>query len=49
MDSPKQAHHGFTPEQLDAAGIDPGMVRLSMGVEDAADIVADIEQALSGA
>jgi cystathionine beta-lyase/cystathionine gamma-synthase len=43
------SHHGFTPEQLEAAGIDPGMVRLSMGVEDAADIVADIEQALSGA
>jgi cystathionine beta-lyase/cystathionine gamma-synthase len=43
------SHHGFTPEQLEAAGIDPGMVRLSMGVEDAADIVADVEQALSGA
>jgi cystathionine beta-lyase/cystathionine gamma-synthase len=42
------SHHGFTPEQLQAAGIDPGMVRLSMGVEDAADIVEDIEQALSG-
>ncbi len=42
------SHHGFTPEQLQAAGIDPGMVRLSLGVEDAADIVEDVEQALSG-
>jgi cystathionine beta-lyase/cystathionine gamma-synthase len=41
------SHHGFTPEQLQAAGIDPGMVRLSMGVEDAADLVEDVEQALA--
>jgi len=42
------SHHGFTKEQLQAAGIDPGMVRLSMGVEDAADLVEDVEQALAG-
>ncbi len=42
------SHYGFTPEQLQAAGIDPGMVRLSMGVEDAADIIEDVEQALAG-
>ena len=35
-------------EQLRAAGIDPGMVRVSMGVEDAADLMADVEQALAG-
>lgn len=42
------SHHGFTSEQLQAAGIDPGMVRLSLGVEDATDIIEDVEQALAG-
>jgi cystathionine beta-lyase/cystathionine gamma-synthase len=42
------SHHGFTDEQLRAAGIDPGMVRVSLGVEDAADLVADADAALSG-
>jgi cystathionine beta-lyase/cystathionine gamma-synthase len=41
------SHHGFTDEQLRLAGIDAGMVRLSLGVEDAEDIVADVEQALA--
>ena len=40
------SHHGVPPEELRAAGIDPGMARLSMGVEDADDLVADVEQAL---
>jgi cystathionine beta-lyase/cystathionine gamma-synthase len=43
------SHHGFTNEQLAAAGIDPGLVRLSVGVEDAADLIADLLQALAGA
>jgi len=42
------SHHGFTDEQLRAAGIDPGMVRVSLGVEDAADLVADADAALAG-
>jgi cystathionine beta-lyase/cystathionine gamma-synthase len=42
------SHHGFTDEQLRAAGIDPGMVRISLGVEDAADLLADADAALSG-
>jgi cystathionine beta-lyase/cystathionine gamma-synthase len=42
------SHHGFTDEQLRAAGIDPGMVRISLGVEDAADLIADADTALSG-
>lgn len=33
-------------EQLKAAGVDPALMRLSVGIEDAADIIADIEQAL---
>jgi cystathionine beta-lyase/cystathionine gamma-synthase len=41
------SHHGYTPEQLAAAGVAPGMVRLSLGVEDAADVVADVQQALA--
>jgi cystathionine beta-lyase/cystathionine gamma-synthase len=41
------SHHGYSPEQLAAAGVDPGMVRLSLGVEDAADVIADVQQALS--
>jgi O-acetylhomoserine (thiol)-lyase len=33
-------------EQLIEAGIDPDLIRLSVGIEDAEDIIADIEQAL---
>jgi cystathionine beta-lyase/cystathionine gamma-synthase len=42
------SHHGYTAEQLAVAGIDPGTVRVSLGVEDSADIIADIDQALGG-
>jgi methionine-gamma-lyase len=42
------SHHGLDDAALRAAGVDPGMVRLSVGVEDAADLVADLEQALAG-
>ena len=42
------SHHGFTDEQLRAAGIDPGTVRISLGVEDAADLLADADAALAG-
>jgi cystathionine beta-lyase/cystathionine gamma-synthase len=40
------SHHGLTEEALREAGVDPGMVRLSLGVEDAADLIADVERAL---
>ena len=39
-------HRQLTDEQLAAAGIDPGMVRFSVGLEHVDDIIADIEQAL---
>lgn len=39
-------HHGLTPEQRQARGITDGMLRLSIGLEDAADLIADLEQAL---
>lgn len=38
-------HRQLTEEQLKAAGIDPGMIRLSVGLENVDDIIADLEQA----
>jgi len=38
---------GHTDEQLKAAGVTKGMLRLSVGLEDAADLIADLDQALS--
>jgi cystathionine beta-lyase/cystathionine gamma-synthase len=40
------SHHGLSAEALREAGIDAGMVRLSLGVEDPEDLVADVLQAL---
>jgi O-acetylhomoserine (thiol)-lyase len=40
-------HRQLTDEQLAAAGITPGMVRISVGIEHIDDIIADIEQALA--
>jgi cystathionine beta-lyase/cystathionine gamma-synthase len=37
---------GHTDEQLKAAGVTRGMLRLSVGLEDAADLIADLDQAL---
>jgi cystathionine beta-lyase/cystathionine gamma-synthase len=42
------SHHGYSEAQLRAAGIDPGLVRVSLGVEDAADLIADADAALEG-
>ena len=39
-------HAGLLPEELEAAGIGPGTVRLSCGLEAAGDVVADLVQAL---
>ncbi len=39
-------HRQMSDEQLLAAGIPAGLVRFSCGLEDAADLIADIEQAL---
>lgn len=38
-------HRQLTDEQLVAAGIDGGMIRFSCGLENIADIIADIDQA----
>jgi O-acetylhomoserine (thiol)-lyase len=42
-------HRQLTPEQQIAAGAGPDVVRLSVGIEDASDIIADLEQALDKA
>ncbi len=41
------SHAVLSDEQLQLAGIPPGLVRLSVGIEDADDLVADLDQALS--
>lgn len=40
-------HQRLTPEQRAALGISDGLLRLSVGLEDAGDLIADLEQALS--
>lgn len=40
-------HRQLSDEQLRAAGIAPDLVRLSVGIEDVADIIADLDQALA--
>lgn len=42
-------HRQLTEEQQIKAGAAPNMVRLSIGIEDAADLIADLDQALSAA
>ncbi|MBE6586100.1 MAG: O-acetylhomoserine aminocarboxypropyltransferase/cysteine synthase [Ruminococcaceae bacterium] len=39
-------HRQLTDEQLTACGVKPEQVRLSIGIEDAEDIIADLDQAL---
>ena len=40
-------HRQLTDEQLMEAGVRPDLIRLSVGIENADDIIADIEQALN--
>lgn len=42
-------HRQLTDEQLVAAGISPGLIRLSIGLENIEDILADLKQALENA
>ncbi len=39
-------HRQMTDEQLEAAGIPAGLIRISCGLEDKADLIADLKQAL---
>ncbi|MGD0249991.1 MAG: PLP-dependent aspartate aminotransferase family protein [Thermoplasmata archaeon] len=40
------SHRHLSPEALASRGIDPGLVRLSLGIEDTEDLVRDITEAL---
>ncbi len=40
-------HRQMTDEQLDAAGVGADLIRLSCGLENAEDLIADLEQAIS--
>jgi methionine-gamma-lyase len=40
-------HEHMTQEERDIAGIDDGLIRLSVGLEDPDDLIADLDQALS--
>ena len=39
-------HSQLSPKQQLGAGITPDMIRVSVGIEDARDIIADFDQAL---
>ena len=40
-------HSQLTPEELEGAGVPEDMVRLSVGIENVEDLIADLEQALA--
>jgi O-acetylhomoserine (thiol)-lyase len=42
-------HAQLSEQQLVDAGVQPGLVRISVGIEDVEDIIADLDQALSAA
>ena len=47
--SASTTHRQLTPEQQTAAGAAPNVVRVSIGIEDADDLIADLDQALAKA
>lgn len=47
--SASTTHRQLTPEQQTAAGAAPNVVRISIGIENAADLIADLDQALAKA
>lgn len=44
----RTSHRRLSPEQRQRAGISDGLVRLSVGIEDPDDLIADLDQALAG-
>lgn len=40
-------HRQMSDSELEAAGVSPDLIRFSVGIEDAEDIIADLEQALA--
>ena len=47
--SASTTHRQLTPEQQEASGAIPNVVRLSIGIEDPKDLIADLDQALAKA
>jgi cystathionine gamma-synthase len=43
------SYHELGDDELAAIGIEPGLIRLAVGIEDTADVLADVERALGGA
>ncbi|HTQ58649.1 MAG TPA: aminotransferase class I/II-fold pyridoxal phosphate-dependent enzyme [Candidatus Solibacter sp.] len=41
------SHYNMSLEELKQAGVEPGTVRVSIGLEDAQDLIADLKQALA--
>jgi cystathionine gamma-lyase len=49
IEQPALMTHGSIPaDKRDALGISPSLVRISAGIEDADDLIADLDQALAG-
>jgi methionine-gamma-lyase len=46
---PTATHRQLSSDQLAATGIPPGLVRISVGLEDIDDLLADVDQALAAA
>ena len=45
----KMSHAELSPEEQLAAGIKPGLIRISVGIEDIKDLITDFKQALAAA
>jgi cystathionine beta-lyase/cystathionine gamma-synthase len=43
------SHYNMSEQELQRAGVTPGTVRVSIGIEDAQDLIGDLQQALSAA
>ena len=41
-------HRQINDNELAAAGVSPDLIRMSVGIEDVRDLIADIDQALYG-
>jgi O-acetylhomoserine (thiol)-lyase len=49
INTPKTTHGELTEAEQALAGITPDTIRLSIGLEDPADLIADLEQAFAKA
>src|SRR4029077_4513837 len=45
---PSTTHSKLTEEERRRVGIVPGLIRISVGLENVGDVIADVEQALAG-